>query len=98
MIQSDGVDDVSISVNSSPSKVIGCNAAFSDGLPIVNTGVLCVKSSMLLQVSFMTHFKFLSLNKFSDFNTDSDNDCRMSPHRRCCSFCGSTGHSGLTAV
>ncbi|KAM0921135.1 hypothetical protein ACQ4PT_007033 [Festuca glaucescens] len=49
VIESDGVDDVSISVNSSPSKVIGCNAAFSDGLPIVSTGVLCAKASMLLQ-------------------------------------------------
>jgi homeobox-leucine zipper protein len=49
VIESDGVDDVSISVNTSPSKVIGCNAAFSDGLPIVSTGVLCAKASMLLQ-------------------------------------------------
>ena len=63
MIENDGVDDVSISVNSSPSKVIGSNAAFNDGLPIVSTGVLCAKSSMLLQVSFETHSKFLFLKK-----------------------------------
>ena len=50
VIESDGVDDVCISVNS--SKVIGCNATFSSGLPIVSTGVLCAKASMLLQVSF----------------------------------------------
>ncbi|CAM0880259.1 unnamed protein product [Alopecurus aequalis] len=49
VIESDGVDDVSISVNSSPSKVLGCTAAFNDGLPIVSTSVLCAKSSMLLQ-------------------------------------------------
>uniref|UniRef100_A0A0E0FHY8 Homeobox domain-containing protein n=1 Tax=Oryza nivara TaxID=4536 RepID=A0A0E0FHY8_ORYNI len=48
VIESDGVDDVCISVNS--SKVIGCNATFSSGLPIVSTGVLCAKASMLLQV------------------------------------------------
>uniref|UniRef100_A0ACD5VV37 Uncharacterized protein n=1 Tax=Avena sativa TaxID=4498 RepID=A0ACD5VV37_AVESA len=49
VIESDGVDDVCISVNSSPSKVIGCNAAFGDGLPMVSTGVLSAKASMLLQ-------------------------------------------------
>jgi hypothetical protein len=64
MIESDGVDDVSISVNSSPSKVIGCNAAFSDGLPIGSSGVLCAKASMLLQVSFMGQFKFVFLTIF----------------------------------
>lgn len=56
MIESDGVDDVCISVNSSPSKVMSCTATFSDGLPMVSTGVLCAKASMLLQVSFMPHF------------------------------------------
>lgn len=52
VIESDGVDDVCISVNSSPSKVINCNATFNDGLPIVSSSVLCAKASMLLQVSF----------------------------------------------
>uniref|UniRef100_A0A0D9Z106 Uncharacterized protein n=1 Tax=Oryza glumipatula TaxID=40148 RepID=A0A0D9Z106_9ORYZ len=47
MIKSNGINDVCISVNS--SKVIGCNATFSSGLPIVSTGVLCAKASMLLQ-------------------------------------------------
>lgn len=50
VIESDGIDDVCISVNS--SKVTGCNATFSSGLTIVSTGVLCAKASMLLQVSF----------------------------------------------
>ncbi|VAH74399.1 unnamed protein product [Triticum turgidum subsp. durum] len=49
VIESDGVDDVCISVNSSPSKVMSCTATFSDGLPMVSTGVLCAKASMLLQ-------------------------------------------------
>ncbi|XP_003565084.1 homeobox-leucine zipper protein HOX29 [Brachypodium distachyon] len=48
-IESDGVDDVCISVNSSLNKVISCNATFGDGLPIVSAGVLCAKASMLLQ-------------------------------------------------
>ncbi|KAF7023995.1 hypothetical protein CFC21_036414 [Triticum aestivum] len=49
VIESDGVDDVCISVNSSPSKLMSCNATFNDGLPMVSTGVLCAKASMLLQ-------------------------------------------------
>jgi hypothetical protein len=52
VIESDGVDDVCISVNSSPSKAISCNATFNSGLPIVSNSVLCAKASMLLQVSF----------------------------------------------
>ena len=64
MIESDGVDDVCISVNSSPSKVINCNAAFNNGLPIVSSSVLCAKASMLLQVSFILQLRncFFLLN------------------------------------
>ncbi|KAG9449145.1 hypothetical protein H6P81_009110 [Aristolochia fimbriata] len=46
---SDGMDDVSILVNSSPSKVMGMNAAFTNGFPAMTTAVLCAKASMLLQ-------------------------------------------------
>lgn len=48
------MDDVCVSVSSSPSRVVSCNATFSTG-PVVGTGsssVLCAKASMLLQVSF----------------------------------------------
>jgi hypothetical protein len=48
--EGDGVDDVCVSVNSSPSKAINCNAAFNSGLPIVSNSALCAKASMLLQV------------------------------------------------
>lgn len=54
VVGSDGVDDVCVSVSSSPSRVVSCNATFSNG-PVVGTGsssVLCAKASMLLQVSF----------------------------------------------
>ena len=73
MIESDGVDDVCISVNSSPSKVINCNAAFNNGLPIVSSSVLCAKASMLLQVCFilqLRNFLFL-LNCKADLSTST---------------------------
>uniref|UniRef100_A0A0D3EKS1 Homeobox domain-containing protein n=1 Tax=Oryza barthii TaxID=65489 RepID=A0A0D3EKS1_9ORYZ len=62
VIESDGVDDVCISVNS--SKVIGCNATFSSGLPIVSTGVLCAKASMLLQ--FLEVIKLGNASNYQD--------------------------------
>ena len=59
MIESDGVDDVCVSVNSSLSKVINCNATFNNGLPVVGSSVLCAKASMLLQVNFTLQLEFL---------------------------------------
>ena len=50
MIESDGVDDVCISMNSSPSKVINYNATFNNGLPVVGSSVLCAKASMLQSI------------------------------------------------
>lgn len=47
----DGMDDVTILVNSSPDKLIGLNMSFSNGLPPIGHVVLCAKASMLLQVS-----------------------------------------------
>ncbi|XP_068639149.1 homeobox-leucine zipper protein ATHB-15-like [Aristolochia californica] len=46
---SDGMDDVSILVNSSPGKSMGMNAAFTNGFPAMTNAVLCAKASMLLQ-------------------------------------------------
>lgn len=48
----DGVDDVTIVVNSSPEKLMGLNLSFTNGFPAVSNAVLCAKASMLLQVSF----------------------------------------------
>ena len=50
MIESDGVDDVTILVNSSPNKMMGANQFYSNGFPSVGTSVLCARASMLLQV------------------------------------------------
>lgn len=50
MMGSDGMDDVTILVNSSPSKILGLNVAITNGFPAMNNAVLCAKASMLLQV------------------------------------------------
>lgn len=46
----DGMDDVTILVNSSPEKLMGLNLSFSNGFSAVSNAVLCAKASMLLQV------------------------------------------------
>ena len=52
MMDSDGIDDVTILVNSSPSKLLGANPYYNNGFPSVGTAVLCARASMLLQVLF----------------------------------------------
>ena len=59
VIGSDGVDDVCISVNPSLSKVLNCNATFSNWLPLVSSSVLYAKASMLLHVSFTLQLEFV---------------------------------------
>ncbi|KAK7260403.1 hypothetical protein RIF29_26419 [Crotalaria pallida] len=49
MIGNDGVDDVTILVNSSPDKLMGLNLSFASGFPSVSNAVLCATASMLLQ-------------------------------------------------
>ncbi|KAK2654673.1 hypothetical protein Ddye_014529 [Dipteronia dyeriana] len=49
VIGNDGVDDVTIVVNSSPDKLMGLNLSFTNGFPAVSNAVLCAKASMLLQ-------------------------------------------------
>lgn len=43
----DGIDDVTILVNSSPKKLTGLNLSFADGSSAVNNSVLSTKASML---------------------------------------------------
>lgn len=50
MIESDGIDDVTVLVNSSPSKLMGANFSYTNGFSPVSSAVLCAKASMLLQV------------------------------------------------
>lgn len=51
LIGNDGMDDVTILVNSSPEKLMGLNLPFMNGFTSVCNAVLCAKASMLLQVS-----------------------------------------------
>jgi homeobox-leucine zipper protein len=56
MMGNDGVDDVTILVNSSPDKLMGLNLSFGNGFPSVSNAVLCAKASMLLQVRMPSNF------------------------------------------
>lgn len=50
MMDGDGIDDVTLLVNSSPSKMMGANQFYNNEFPSVGTAVLCARASMLLQV------------------------------------------------
>lgn len=69
MLGNDGADDITILVNSSPSKIMGFNATFANGFPTMNNAVLCAKASMLLQVVLYNCFYFSGLS--SQYNTIS---------------------------
>ncbi|CAN1286062.1 Homeobox-leucine zipper protein ATHB-15 [Linum perenne] len=49
MLGNDGMDDVTILVNTSPDKLMSLNLPFSNGFQAVTNSVLCAKASMLLQ-------------------------------------------------
>ncbi|CAL5440615.1 unnamed protein product [Camellia sinensis] len=49
MIESDGIDDVTILVNSSPGKLMGADPSHANGFPSMSNAVLCAKASMLVQ-------------------------------------------------
>ncbi|KAL5976788.1 Homeobox-leucine zipper protein ATHB-15 [Asimina triloba] len=49
VMANDGMDDITILVNSSPGKMVSVNLAFANGFPAMNNAVLCAKASMLLQ-------------------------------------------------
>ena len=61
MIGNDGVDDVTVLVNSSPDKLMGLNLSFANGFPSISNAVLCAKASMLLQVRTLSNFIEFSL-------------------------------------
>lgn len=50
MIESDGIDDVTVHVNSSPGKLMGTIQTYANGFPSMSNAVLCAKASMLLKV------------------------------------------------
>lgn len=52
LLGNDGVEDVTIVINSSPSKLLGTNVNSSGMFSSFGGGILCAKASMLLQVQF----------------------------------------------
>lgn len=74
LISTDGVDDVTILVNSSPSKMMSLNIGFLNGFPSTTNSVLCAKASMLLQnVSPAMLLRFLREHRseWADNNIDA---------------------------
>ncbi|KAK9060501.1 hypothetical protein SSX86_021205 [Deinandra increscens subsp. villosa] len=70
----DGMDDVTIHINSSPEKLMGLNLSFSNGYPSVNTAVLCAKASMLLQnvpPALLLRFLREHRSEWADNNVDT---------------------------
>ncbi|RWR72493.1 homeobox-leucine zipper protein ATHB-15-like protein [Cinnamomum micranthum f. kanehirae] len=74
LMGSDGVDDVTILVNSSPSKIMGLNVAFTNGFPAMNNAILCAKASMLLQnvpPAILLRFLREHRSEWADSNIDA---------------------------
>ncbi|KAK6148821.1 hypothetical protein DH2020_016346 [Rehmannia glutinosa] len=49
LLGNDGMDDITILVNSNPEKLMGLNITFASGYNSICNAVLCAKASMLLQ-------------------------------------------------
>ncbi|KAL0354636.1 UNVERIFIED_CONTAM: Homeobox-leucine zipper protein ATHB-15 [Sesamum radiatum] len=49
LIGNDGMDDITILVNSNPDKLMGLNISFTSGYNAICNSILCAKASMLLQ-------------------------------------------------
>ncbi|KAI3775087.1 hypothetical protein L1987_49655 [Smallanthus sonchifolius] len=74
LLGTDGIDDVTILVNSSTEKLMGLNLSFSNGYPSVNTSVLCAKASMLLQnvpPALLLRFLREHRSEWADNNVDA---------------------------
>jgi len=54
-MSSDGAEDVTIAINSSPNKLIGSHVNSSQLFTAIGGGILCAKASMLLQVCTLIH-------------------------------------------
>lgn len=49
MMESDGLDDITVLVNSSPNKMMNTTNYYANGYSALGTSVLCARASMLLQ-------------------------------------------------
>ena len=50
LLGSDGAEDITITVNSAPNKLVGSHVSTSPLFSAIGGGILCAKASMLLQV------------------------------------------------
>ncbi|KAL8113814.1 homeobox-leucine zipper protein ATHB-15-like [Apium graveolens] len=74
LMGTDGMDDVTILVNSSPDKLMGLSMSFSNGLPAIGHVVLCAKASMLLQnvpPAILVRFLREHRSEWADCNVDA---------------------------
>jgi hypothetical protein len=78
-MSSDGAEDVTIAINSSPNKLVGSHVNPSQLFSAIGGGVLCAKASMLLQV--YTHKPSIFL--FSINNKISCDAFMTSPYLSC---------------
>ncbi|KAI3806860.1 hypothetical protein L1987_22777 [Smallanthus sonchifolius] len=74
LMATDGVDDVTILVNSSPEKLMGLNLPTANGYSSVTNAVLCAKASMLLQnvpPALLLRFLREHRSEWADYNIDA---------------------------
>ncbi|KVH90325.1 hypothetical protein Ccrd_007660 [Cynara cardunculus var. scolymus] len=73
LMESDGLDDITVLINSSPDKVMGATPMYADGFPSISNGVLCAKASMLLQnvpPAILTRFLREHRSEWADSSID----------------------------
>ncbi|CAM8994738.1 unnamed protein product [Rhodiola kirilowii] len=74
LLDSDGVEDVTISVNTSSSKFIGSQCSSAASFPSYGSGVLCAKASMLLQdvpPALLVRFLREHRSEWADYSVDA---------------------------
>ncbi|ERN15110.1 hypothetical protein AMTR_s00056p00085520 [Amborella trichopoda] len=74
LLGNDGMDDVTILVNSSPAKIMAANLTSTNGFPTVCGAVLCAKASMLLQnvpPALLIRFLREHRSEWADSNIDA---------------------------
>eukprot|EP01018_Ginkgo_biloba_P016524 Gb_02083 [translate_table: standard] len=80
LLGNDGMDDVTIAINSSPSKLLASQLAASDGLAALGGGILCAKASMLLQnvpPALLVRFLREHRSEWADCNIDAYSSAAM---------------------
>ncbi|OVA00325.1 Homeobox domain [Macleaya cordata] len=74
LMGSDGVEDVTIAINSSPSKLLGSQGHSSTMLSTVGGGVVCAKASMLLKnvpPALLVRFLREHRSEWADYGVDA---------------------------